>query len=543
MEPFLQEIVKHLKLAFADKTDFDEKSYRLAKIGVYIKKLKDKEREKLFNHALRNIQTLAKDNQMLCKSYLFYLSKEDEILRAIAQDLFLYLDSLEAYHYLIWKIRISMFQFSGEIKPETLNWVKEHCMRPSYEQMMEMILACVQDTEEYRPKKGIKKVALVVGQLLSELHAPSRTALMIAMGLINEYGLEVHIINTNLIPVTRPLEYFGCTFPHFNEKLSGKQFFQYSDQEFGTHKLTLYSQLPGPFTLNSMVNIWNYIEAEKFDALINLGDVLFALDYFMGKIPILGIPTLRELPISRADQYLLVHDTLNTEEQDIVEKHCTRPACLGVSFSVNPEKGENTFCKSAYGVPEDAFVFVVVGNRLSQEVDKTFLNLCHNLLKANTKNIIFFVGDHPNMSALLEQNQLTQTGQAKSFDFQQDLRSFYEMCDVYLNPFRSGGGVSAQMAIADNIPVVTLNKGDVGANLTPELRCETVSDYESLALDLANDEAKYKQWQGAMKEIAMSRQGNRKNIDIIYNLLNDLNTDAIARFEHNPDALTQVETF
>lgn len=541
MEPFSQEIIKHLKLALADTADLDKKSSQLAKIGIHIQKLKDKERKKLVNHILKNIGTIAKSNQMLCKSFLFYLSKEDEILRNIAQDLFLYPDDLEKYHYLIWKIRISMFQFLGVIKPETVHWVKEHCMRPSYERMIETILTCVQDTEEYKPNKEIKKVAIVVGQLLGELHAPSRTALMIAMGLIKEYGLDVHIINTNLIPVTRPLEYFGCTTANFNERLSGKQFFQYTDQEFGTHKLTLYSQLPGPFTLHSMVNLWNYIEAEKFDALINLGDVLFALDYFFGKIPILGIPTLRELPISRADQYVLVHDTLSPAEQAIVEKHCTRPAYLGVSFSVNPEKGKTSFSRSTYGIAEDAFVFVVVGNRLSQEIDKAFLNLCHNLLKKSTRNYIFFVGDSLNMPTLLEKNQLTQTGRAISFDFQQDLRSFYELCDVYLNPFRSGGGVSAQMAIADHIPVVALNKGDVAANLTPELRCETVSDYTSLAFDLASDEAKYKQWQDAMKELSISRQGNRKSIDIIYNLLNDLNNDAIAKFENSQDALIEAE--
>ncbi len=531
MDLFSQEIVNHLRVVFQGEVSLDDRLCQLSKIGVYIERLKVKEKKKLFEHIHKNRRVIAAQHQLLCQSYLFYLSKEDKVLREIAKDLFLHTDSLAEYHYLIWKIRISMFQFSGMLKSETLYWVKERCMRPSYLKAIEAILTCIQDTETYKPRKVVKKVALAVGQLLSELHAPTRTALMIALGLMSEYGIEVHIINTNLIPVTRPLEYFGCSFANFNESLLGKQLIKYTEPEFGTHEVTVYSQLPGPFTLTSMVNIWNYVESEKFDALINLGDILFAFDYFITKIPVLGIPTLKELPISKSDQYLLAHDALSSEEQAIVEKHCSRPAYLGVSFDINKEKGGETFLRSDYNIADDAFVFVVVGNRLLQEIDKTFLGICQSILNASDKNNIIFVGNSKYLPQLLEQNEISGTERVQSFDFQKDLRSFYTMCDVYLNPFRAGGGVSAQMAIAEHIPVITLAKGDVASALPKALRCETVLVYQKLVLDLANNKSLYAQWQASMKELAFSREGNKKNIEIIYNLLNDLNHDAMVRFE------------
>jgi hypothetical protein len=519
-----QKIAEALSAVMASDQSLDEKYQQMAKITqTYLAPFSEKERDAFFNDLLQQANTIAGEHALLLKSYIFFYSKNDNALREVASELFEHLDYLDEYHYLIWKIRISLFNFAGQLNPETVHWIKEQCMRKSYLRTLENINACISSTSTVVPPKRIKKVAIVLGQLLGELHAPTRTALMLAMGLMNRYGLDVQIINANFIPLKRTLEYFACTLANYNESLSGKQRFEHNDPEFGSGKLTIYSLPSDFFSLERLVGLWNYLEAEQFDALINLGDVLFATDYFVGKIPVLGIPTAKDLPLSKADQYVLSHQTLTSDEQAIVDQHCRVAPAMGISFNVNPTKTDTCFSKADFALPEDSFVFVVVGNRIAQEIDATFVNICANILNADPKNHIVFVGDFENMQRTLKQNGLSATKRAHSFDFQENLRAFYGLCDVYLNPFRAGGGVSGQAAIAEHLPVVTIADGDVSGVLPSELRCQTPEAFESLALALSEDQALYQTWQIAMQDIAVTRQSNEENIKTIYNLLTHLN--------------------
>lgn len=517
-----QSITSSLAEIFASNLDLYDKMVALAKLANSILKMSIKDRKKLLSYIVENKQSLAGEHQLLLKSFLFSYFKDEALLKEIASELFHYTDSLENYHCLIWNIIKTLFQHAGELQPETIWFVREQCMRPSYHQMIDAIMDCVQDTKTYHSTGEVKKVAIVVGQLLNVLHAPTRNALLLASGLINQHGVEVHIINTNLLPVGNPIEYFDHAVFNFADIRSGKQRFAYEDPDFGSSIITIFSQEPKVFDIHSMVNLWNYMEEERFDALINLGDVLFATDYFFKKIPILSINTIRNFPISLADQYLLSHDTLNAEEKVLVEKLGIQEPALNWNVNIAPQKGEERFSRECYNVPEDAFVFVVVGNRLGKELDGKFLDICHNILKANEKNYLFFVGSYLEVPNLLKRHDFDKTGRVRCFDFQKDLRSFYSICNVYLNPFRIGGNVSAQVALLEKLPIVTMAEGDVSTCLPLELRCHSTQEYQELALSLSSDIELLKEWQNKMLAISTELQCNQEAIRTLYRLLTDL---------------------
>jgi glycosyltransferase involved in cell wall biosynthesis len=301
--------------------------------------------------------------------------------------------------------------------------------------------------------------------------------------------------------------------------LSGKQTFYYDDDEFGRNELTVFSQAPGEIDLDSLVNIWNYIEEEQFDAIINLGDVLFATDYFKGKIPILCISTSTHLPLSNADQYLLIKNSIDPEEKALIHKLGIKDPAVSWSLNVSPGKKESTVCRETLGIPANAFVYAIVGNRLGQEINDGFVTVCKKLLEANDKNHLCFIGSYNELPPVLKKLGLNEPGRISHIPFQDDLRSFYTVCDVYLNPFRSGGGVSAQIAILEGLPVVTLLEGDVSVCILPEQCCKTISDYEKLALSLSTDASIYERWRQWMGELSQSLQSNKPSIQRLYNLL------------------------
>jgi hypothetical protein len=526
-----EKILACIQLGFEESEDPTLKTAYLNHAALAIETLDDNSRQTILTILLKNNAQIAGAQKLLLKSLLFYLSKSDALLKEMASLLFHYADSLEQYHYLLWKLRGSIFHFAGHLQPDTGAWIRENCMRPTYLQVQETINQCIQNDTLFKPRPQIKKVAIVLSQFIGHLHAPSRTALMIATGLMRDYGLEVQIINANLVPVTRPLDYFYCHMPFVSDKLVGRQQIAYCDPEFGMHTLTVYSDQARIFTLERLLSLWNYIEAEDFDAFINLGDSLFAIDYFFGKIPILSIPTQRDLPISLCDQALLVHETLTEDELKLVKQHSNRPPRLNFSLNVTPHKSETSLRKQDFDLPEEAFVYVVVGNRLGFELDSAFMDLVRNIADADERNHVLFVGSEFKVQSVLTQQGLSQHTRIRGVNFQADLRGFYSLCDVYLNPNRSGGGVSAQIAMAEHLSVLTLNYGDVSALLPEEYRCASYAELQERAIAFSQNPTLLEQWKVIMADISAQRQSGRHNVEIIHQLLTALHGDTLARFE------------
>jgi|GEM_PF-3378770 len=532
MKSTYHQILDLLRQAFAENQDRSLKGQYLHNAAVLILKEGDEGRQAILQHILKSGKRLAGNQQVLLKSLVFYLAKSDTSIKDVAALLTNYTDNLEEYHYLFWKIRQSMFNFSGFLSPEASFDVREKYMRPSYHKVMAAIKECIQNEQAYKPAPQLKRIAIVLSQFLGDLHAPSRTALMIATGLRCDYDIEVHIINSNLLPFTRPLDYFYGLVPNVNEGFQGKQSVRYDDAEFGMQVFTVKTYNPHQFDLSYLVDVWNDLESENYDGFINLGDVVFATDYFFGRLPVLCIPTVKEMPTSFADQVIMSQESVTSEEKLILEKNFPCEPILGFSFNIAAHDVEHDISKASLNIPEDGFVFVVVGNRLLYEIDASFMAMIRSLIDGNPKNyVLFAAGQEPVANLLATHNQGIED-RLRYVGFQQNLKGFYSACDVYLNPTRSGGGVSAQMALMAKIPVLTSSHGDVGALLPPEYRLDTYDAMGQLALKLSLNPDLFLKWQNHMAERSTARLSARHNIDLLYQRLQALHQDKITQFEN-----------
>jgi glycosyltransferase involved in cell wall biosynthesis len=113
---------------------------------------------------------------------------------------------------------------------------------------------------------------------------------------------------------------------------------------------------------------------------------------------------------------------------------------------------QRSWSKADLGWTEEERVLVTVSNRLSSELTPEFLTLVLTALQEDARLRWVLVG-------VLDLHQFPQLAAANEkirlHGYENDLAGLYGACDLYVNPFRSGGGVSVGMAMKAGLPVLT----------------------------------------------------------------------------------------
>jgi hypothetical protein len=132
--------------------------------------------------------------------------------------------------------------------------------------------------------------------------------------------------------------------------------------------------------------------------------------------------------------------------------------------------------KADFGMPEGELLLVTVGNRLGVDIDEAFVTGVELALRTRPHCSWLVVGALPDwlktaMRTVLDHRFI-------HLDFDPDLSGLMPAADVWLNPFRRGGGASAVIAASAGLPVLT--RGDIGdvASCVPAGQCASgVDDY------------------------------------------------------------------
>lgn len=146
-----------------------------------------------------------------------------------------------------------------------------------------------------------------------------------------------------------------------------------------------------------------------------------------------------------------------------------------------------------FGIPDDRFIGVVVGVRLDQEITDSFLKTL-DICTKNSGLYVVFVGKFDDGYPLIRENYPSLFENSSYVGVVDDLSGFYDLCDLYINPLRQGGGVSAFLSMYKGLPVVTYRYGDVYYVAGDEfsLPCGDTEGMVSEILKYINDEEYYK---------------------------------------------------
>lgn len=154
--------------------------------------------------------------------------------------------------------------------------------------------------------------------------------------------------------------------------------------------------------------------------------------------------------------------------------------------------------RQPYGWNEKNFVIATVGNRLGVDLDEAFVTGLEVILRAHPECVWLVVGALP--EHLLYAFEDGFGFQFRHIPFDAELSELMTVVDVFANPFRPGGGNSANMALRAGKIVLTLNEGDVATMVPSEHRAVDRSDYFDRLLRLMTDPLESANWMLKQKE-------------------------------------------
>jgi glycosyltransferase involved in cell wall biosynthesis len=149
------------------------------------------------------------------------------------------------------------------------------------------------------------------------------------------------------------------------------------------------------------------------------------------------------------------------------------------------------------GLQDDWFIMLVVGIRLDTEVTSEFMGMMENALEENMR--VVFCGIFENYAECMESFPRLKE-QSVYLGVCEDILSRVELCDLYINPTRRGGGTSCVEAMYKGLPVVTVNYGDVAVNAGEEFCVKDYNEMAEMIRKYAHDKAFYEDKSQRAKE-------------------------------------------
>ncbi len=147
--------------------------------------------------------------------------------------------------------------------------------------------------------------------------------------------------------------------------------------------------------------------------------------------------------------------------------HCFKDERRIVEYDVFRDKKDpkNIYPKEKYGL-ENSFTIITVGNRLEFEIDKTIVDEMAWLLEQYPRMKWLLTGTVELEYISTNYAQLVQNKQIAFLEYEDDLPALYQICDVYLNPDRMGGGISVIWAMQQALPIAQILRVSFGTAWT-----------------------------------------------------------------------------
>lgn len=317
-------------------------------------------------------------------------------------------------------------------------------------------------------------VIVTTSQLLSEQHAPTKTALDRCFVLMQELGKKVLLINTaeQGADIGNVL-LFHRMKTNYKKVLSRKSHIDYRGISIPFLQCSL--NMPEVAETRELIAL---IEERKPEYIINIGGSSLVTDLLSEVVPVLTIATVFSGLATTRSQYQMIGRSLTDRDEAVLAargKNVNHVISGRFTFALKEQT--QTLSKSLLGIPEDAFTLVVIGARIGREITEEFVSLLEEL--ADESCFIVFVGEM-DYDGLLSGHAVLQ-GQSVYLGSRSDVLAVMEQMDVYVNPRRNGGGSSVVEAMVKGVVPVTLPCGDVYVNTGDSF---AVPDYSAMKKEI-----------------------------------------------------------
>ncbi len=313
-------------------------------------------------------------------------------------------------------------------------------------------------------------VFVITSQFLSYKHAPTKTALDFCHTL-GSMGKRVKLINTAELPRSICFPYYTSSLFNYLEDYNRVGEIVYNQLSISFYQYR--SEMP---SLDEIGAVLQEISRLKPLFILSIGAPNLTADLGSNFVPVITLPLSVDVPISESTFLVIPRDL--REQDELVISNLTQPLDRIIESQLSYQRDTEAlqsvrYNRKEWGINEEDFVMVIVGNRLDEEMTEDFVQSLDLLFGRNPNARLLVVGNYDNYHFM--SNKYSDFNTHSSFiGYQRDLSAIYSLCDVYLNPPRLGGGVSAAMAIDCGLPVFSFPYGDVSFVTTPEYHIDNL---------------------------------------------------------------------
>ncbi len=376
--------------------------------------------------------------------------------------------SLNTQYFLFYQLSSLLFLFyelDGDGRGELWHF---------YQEIAEGFAECVdRELLEEIPLQERKKdfVLVITEQFLAEQHGPTKTALDRCKVLMERMHKKVLLINdAEVLSLVGAINYYERSEGMYIEQLCEKSEMQWKGVSVPFFQCQ--NNMPDIETLNVLLREIRKMAPERV-ITIGKGGILGALVSRM--VPSLTVGLCFSVLEYTCAKYQTFSRSLKEAEIKLLaslgytEEHIIESV---FTFSLKPQAEHIT--RRELGVPEDSFLIIVVGMRLDEEVTEEFLAILEEILTPDM--YVGFLGVFSKYDERISGFPKLKE-QASFLGFCYDILSRMEVCDLYVNPIRKGGGTSGVEALFKGIPVVTVDYGDVSVAVGSQF---CVADYQAM---------------------------------------------------------------
>lgn len=341
-------------------------------------------------------------------------------------------------------------------------------------------------------------VFVFASQVLGMEHAPTKTLLDRCYVLQKYLGKKVFIINTAM-QLTKKGQ---APFYKLVEGEYLPALLQWKKLEFKNEKFQFYQCEDVMPDLSVMAEIVKMVKEQKPYYVLNIGGSDICADICGRIVPEITVSTVFSKIAMSEGEYQLVDKELTMQDERQLAILGVRPQNVKRSlFTFSFKTQERTLSRSELLLPEDKFILLIVGWRLDEEIDEVFLECLNHVMQADDNIVAAFMGKFDKYECWMEKYPLLQKC-SYNLGKQMDALAVTELCNLYVNPRRNGGGSSASEALYQGIPAVTLPYGDVSAAAGAEFWAADYDDMEAQILRYKRDHAFYQEMSKKAKERA-----------------------------------------
>ncbi len=348
-------------------------------------------------------------------------------------------------------------------------------------------------------------VMITTIQFLDETHAPTKTVLERAKAL-KRSGKDVVIVNTTeqyIIKGYVPMynSGFGRNIEEYND---------ISEIRIGEDRFP-FMQMPENSPMEYRMQVLSKIIAKyKPYYILSIGTGSILADLCGNIVPCASMALAFSTLPKTKNKMKILGRKLSEKEKEYYKKEDVDIIESRFTFELKPQK--KRFSRKEKNLPGNKFLLVVVGIRLKFEIDHNFMAMLSDVCSKGC--YVVFAGIMDNYSSLMEEYPVVSAN-SSFIGYCDDILALMEICDLYVNPDRLGGGFSVIEAFSKERPGVYLKSGDVYTAGGEDFAVDSFAEMAEQILKYKDNRDYYNTMSGLAKERAKLMTSSKEAIEDI----------------------------